>query len=328
MTTPRKRSNRSPTSLNPMRTMSSSSPSPIDTTMDARDAREFSKEPSASPDQASKQSRTTRTIQTTATSRKTSGLTRRKACEPCRLRKRKCDGERPICAACRVFGSGDGQCSYYIDELRKNHSQRSATPSTPSADYAPTTPNHVGEEPPLKRRAISRPQSALPTPSGGSSGAWSGQAPFAVREIANWGTLALNPEEMPSPSRNCLPVLPDRMPPHEIAKSQQERSDFRVRGLDISMRLIDVFFRYPGSQPPLNFLHRESFLTAVRYQEPFLLLTMQCLACKYVEENRRNGKGHEAGDEYYNMSRAMLPEVFEAPSLSSVQGLLILATCC
>jgi len=38
------------------------------------------------------------------------------ACEPCRARKARCDGKRPICGACSHRSQGQGHCLYRRDE--------------------------------------------------------------------------------------------------------------------------------------------------------------------------------------------------------------------
>ncbi|KAF2448347.1 hypothetical protein P171DRAFT_352563 [Karstenula rhodostoma CBS 690.94] len=52
------------------------------------------------------------------------------ACEPCRERKRKCDGDQPVCELCRNFGYG---CSYRSHPRKRRRKDGSTLPSQPDS---------------------------------------------------------------------------------------------------------------------------------------------------------------------------------------------------
>ncbi|KND01551.1 uncharacterized protein SPPG_09107 [Spizellomyces punctatus DAOM BR117] len=221
------------------------------------------------------------------------GATRRKACEPCRQRKRKCDGDRPICGACRVFGPPETGCFYFADQVSgpdaaKRRSPTKAKLSLPSMVDMTKKPGNAQDKRMNVKDASSSPEMAT-------------------------GPHSSNPSP---PSR-----LRDEVTP-------PESDTLLVDGAEVSMHLIHLFFQYCGSQIPFNFLHRSSFIRTIRRQQGFLLLAMQCIASRYTEESRHaDAQCADAGDRYYRRARRLVPQLYDNHSLSAVQGLLILATC-
>ncbi|TPX62263.1 hypothetical protein PhCBS80983_g00494 [Powellomyces hirtus] len=220
-----------------------------------------------------------------------SGSTRRRACEPCRHRKRKCDGDRPLCGACRVFGPPESGCVYFADRFC-------------GADHGP--------RPPVKGLPVS--QSAEEPPGGAGKHQ-------AKSDLSSTSPRDQNEHIAPSQNSEIVSHWEPASPPISLSET------LHVNGVQVSMKLIETFFRYPGAQIPFSFLKRDVFLSSIRDQCPFLLAAMQCLAQRYAEQESPQGSDCDEGEVHYQAARDMISRLYDDHSISAVQGLLIMATC-
>ncbi|KAJ5032247.1 uncharacterized protein L3040_008855 [Drepanopeziza brunnea f. sp. 'multigermtubi'] len=224
----------------------------------------------------------------------------RQACEPCRRKKSRCPGEKPVCSHCARLH----QSCYFSDE--RLDKERSITPSPhgparsvgPKSSSVAAPTDHVILEDRLRlvESQLSEVLAHQKTVDRGASMRVSSESPRApiYRDGAQ-----------PSPRQMC-DAAP--LPPREVILGAAE-----------------TYLQYCDCQP-LPLFHRSSFIYTLRDRQPEVLLSILALALRFTDTSGSSSSQARLISGYVESARTIISKkIFEGlVELSTIQSLCLL----
>ncbi|KAJ3019806.1 hypothetical protein HKX48_001733 [Thoreauomyces humboldtii] len=265
---------------------------------------------------------------------------RRKSCEPCRLKKLRCDRNKPHCTACMQSVQGASQCYYYKDVVnnQQKHIPAPEAASSISAAGQKSLEDRVAMLESLLAEAVSHRSSPETTATASPPPV---TLPVACKSPVHLISPLLFPPKSIPPAHVCPPPPP---PPavsdakfadlidafqHKLNVQAEEDIEFARHGVlpdlettEVRMDLIDMYFKNPVGYSPVDYLHRQTFLENINNEPPLLLYALYAVMSSSTSDPRcRNSSNY-----FYNRARVLISDHLENPSLRGVQGLCFLAT--
>ncbi|RKP08304.1 fungal-specific transcription factor domain-containing protein, partial [Thamnocephalis sphaerospora] len=263
---------------------------------------------------ASSDAAPTRSTGTTASAEASGRVKKRsrrtQACDDCRRRKVRCDGNRPSCTSCLRHGVA---CHYqetvkkrgpkpgYIEKLerRLNMMEKMLMPLSSSSDDR--SPPPINQNPPSRQRSRSSTMDNVNSPTISNNLDW-------LLQMGNWvGTTPI----IGAPTNMPLGQLTDMTPttePLPMAENPELRD-----------HLVDNFFTYTQSFGGI--VHRNTFLRQIRdgTAPPPLLYSIMALGVRFSPlPEVRNDPTLRGGMVYIYRAKTMLKNMVTIPDVNSV----------
>ncbi|KAF2709368.1 hypothetical protein K504DRAFT_431849 [Pleomassaria siparia CBS 279.74] len=243
----------------------------------------------------------------------------RQACQPCRRKKARCSGEKPVCSHCSRLR----QACHYADEVER--AVPSPTPRSHQVSARPAYQNIDESRTPSSANVSSiivtpRPRSSGTSPSGQdrhvedrlriveaqladilrTQGSSSRSTPYPAAE---------------SPAQSLFhhpaspPVYDARLPPWEVI-----------------VDAAGVYLQYCDCQP-LPLFHRASFIQTLEHRDPEVLLSLLALTSRFTGSPNSPPNHAKPVREYVDTARGIISKkVFDGTiELSTIQALCLLA---
>ncbi|KAH7363796.1 hypothetical protein BKA65DRAFT_122525 [Rhexocercosporidium sp. MPI-PUGE-AT-0058] len=214
----------------------------------------------------------------------------RQACEPCRRKKSRCPGEKPVCSHCARLH----QNCYYADERPEND----RTSITPSPQVGPIGPTR--------------------------SAAGDGRVEDRLRFLENQLSEVLaNQASMSRGTSIQLPSSPSRAIPPSLPSSRS--SETNLPTWDIIQRAAETYLQYCDCQP-LPLFQRTNFIQTLKYRQPEILFTILAVASRFIENQQPRTNLTKPTNRFVEAARTIISkQVFEgAVELSTIQALCLL----
>ncbi|RKO93168.1 hypothetical protein BDK51DRAFT_34988, partial [Blyttiomyces helicus] len=275
----------------------------------------------------------------------------RRACEPCRARKVKCDSihgptrdaNRPACGNCVKSGR---TCSFSTRQKRSKPQQQPMLPLDPATIGL----DDLEEKPPmdvqrvkLLRARIREVEEELKIKTETTLSC----APLGHQLISR---SADGHAQSPSTSSHDL-FDPTLLPPSAstgfrfaMPRMNDVEDSFRrefgrdsviqaplatgINGIpeNVLRHLEDCYFEFWNNQIPYTFLHRPSFTLYRNYYNPLLCYAIYALgAWRSNHPAFQTSPKWQAGEMFYSLARPLISRMLETPSVFTVQALLLLA---
>ncbi|KAI8818473.1 fungal-specific transcription factor domain-containing protein [Fimicolochytrium jonesii] len=283
--------------------------------------------------------------------------TRRKACEPCRAKKLRCDGIRPRCSTCTKSTQGV-TCVYYADKPADLSTSKSgAGPDDPTTDSTQKKPKRrTADVKALEDRVVAL-EALLAAANANNTGSTSepsydehgkpplpGNTPFFSPEIHQTSdapssspagkaqSALLNEDLKKSWFKDFVSVFKDKLTlqtceqqcPKSFPQEPVPQSEMLPNLNEILIRrdLLDVHFSRSSCFLPYPIVHRRSFLSTIADESPMLLFALYADACSHSPDP----KTRNSATFFYQRARKLVPVHLENPSVSGLQALYFLAT--
>ncbi|KAG4440375.1 hypothetical protein IFR05_004168 [Cadophora sp. M221] len=214
----------------------------------------------------------------------------RQACEPCRRKKSRCPGEKPVCSHCARLH----QNCYYADERPENE-RTSITPSPQVAQHRPT-----------------------------SSVAGDGRVEDRLQYLENQLSEVLaNQASMSRSTSVQVSDSPMRVIPPSLPHSGP--SEKNLPSWDVIQRAAETYLQYCDCQP-LPLFQRSNFIRTLRNRKPEVLLSILAVALRFSEDQQSRTNHARVSNGYVEAARTIISkQVFEGNvELSTIQALCLL----
>ncbi|KAH6698382.1 fungal-specific transcription factor domain-containing protein [Leptodontidium sp. MPI-SDFR-AT-0119] len=214
----------------------------------------------------------------------------RQACEPCRRKKSRCPGEKPVCSHCARLH----QNCYYADERPENE-RASITPSPQVAQHRPA-----------------------------SSVAGDGRIEDRLQFLENQLSEVLaNQASMSRSTSVQVSDSPRRVIPPSLPNSGS--SEKNLPSWDVIQRAAEIYLQYCDCQP-LPLFQRSSFIRTLRNRKPEVLLSILAVALRFSEDRQSRTNHARVANGYVEACRTIISkQVFEGNvELSTIQALCLL----
>ncbi|PVH76928.1 hypothetical protein DL98DRAFT_591771 [Cadophora sp. DSE1049] len=214
----------------------------------------------------------------------------RQACEPCRRKKSRCPGEKPICSHCARLQ----QNCYYADE-RPEHERASITPSPQVAGLRPT-----------------------------SSSAMEGRVEDRLRLLENQLSEVLANQASMSRSASVQVSGTPRTAVHHPLPSPR-LSETNLPPWDVIISAAETYLQYCDCQP-LPLFQRSSFIRTLKSRKPEVLFSILAIALRFADNQQSRNNHVRLISEYVEAARTIISKnVFEGTvELSTIQALCLL----
>ncbi|KAJ3188387.1 hypothetical protein HDU85_005538 [Gaertneriomyces sp. JEL0708] len=282
-------------------------------------------------------------------------LTRRKACEPCRSKKLRCDGLRPSCSTCQRAVAGPKSCVYYAD----NPHAAVAAKIIPNKEVEKEKKRKIGDVRALEDRVKALEAmlaSAMAAAAGTSVDITS--TSDAASPLSENTSLDRSPTVSASPpSESALTTGPPGSFRHVAAavrsslfedvlnkvnkgitkeKEKAKRSGQTPAEVDalvddtlsdvgqliVRFDLIELYFSRPSANFPFHFLHRQLFMQRIKDESPMLLFALYAAVARSSPDERvRNTVPF-----FFARARNLVSVHVECPTVSGLQGILLLCS--
>ncbi|KAF4876585.1 Nitrogen assimilation transcription factor nirA [Colletotrichum siamense] len=283
-----------------------------------------------------------------------------KACEECRRRRAKCDGQRPVCTRCSernincmYRSEEDGRkpaSKSYVQLLRNRIDLLEAVLQSHSIDIEASVAQLTAAGTTPQLNAVS---TALAP--GSSDPALAGLSPSAFDDLCTTFEGALSLDESVNydqdgemryfgPSSGRLEFQTETTPEAEDQESSPattksvesncyilplERLESENYPEDLTNELIDLFFEYqnPWCQIVDEKLFRQSMKTKGRYYSPCLLNCILALGSRYtdrIDVRLRPEDQNSAGKPFLQKAEVLLHKDMKRPSITTIQSMSIL----
>ncbi|KAJ3185373.1 hypothetical protein HDU85_001423 [Gaertneriomyces sp. JEL0708] len=265
--------------------------------------------------------------------------TRRKACEPCRSKKLRCDGLRPSCSTCQRAAAGPKSCVYYADNPRAATAIQHAPPSS---EVERDKKKRSGDVKALEDRVKALEAmlaSAMATAAGTATASPTSDQGFHERP---WSEPALSPLSEPAtvPSDefrlvaaavrssffdDVLTKMSKVMKRQKAELANQPPAECGlpdVGQIILRFDLIEIYFSRPSAHFPFHFLHRQLFMQTIKHESPMLLFALYAAVapCSPSEQVRNSVPS------FFARARSLVSVHVECPTLSGLQGILLLCS--
>ncbi|RDL36372.1 C6 transcription factor [Venustampulla echinocandica] len=214
----------------------------------------------------------------------------RQACEPCRRKKARCSGEKPVCSHCSRLR----QACIYADERHENGpSLRSASPTPqPRTSRQSTTHDRILED---RLRSVEAQLAEVITNQD------------SVRRSAS----SQVPEVMSEPSRASGNINP---------------SETRLPSWEVIQTAAETYLLYCDCQP-LPLFHRSTFIQTLRSRDGEVIFSLLALAARFLEDPALRASQVSSVHEYMEAARTIVSKkVFDGVvELSTIQTLCLLS---
>lgn len=214
----------------------------------------------------------------------------RQACEPCRRKKSRCPGEKPICSHCARLQ----QNCYYADE-RPEHERTSITPSPQVAGIRPVSSSAGDRRVEDRLKFLENQLSEVLANQASMSRSTSVQVSDTPRTAAH----------RPHPSRRLSdPILP---------------------AWDIILGAAETYLEYCDCQP-LPLFQRSSFIRTLKNRTPEVLLSILAIALRFSQDQQSRSNHVRLISGYVEAARTIISKkVFDGTvELSTIQALCLL----
>ncbi|CZT08259.1 related to C6 transcription factor [Rhynchosporium graminicola] len=215
----------------------------------------------------------------------------RQACDPCRRKKSRCPGEKPVCSHCARLQ----QNCYYADE-RPENDRVSVTPSPQVAQHRPT-----------------------------SSVTGDGRVEDRLSFLENKLSEVLANQTSLSRSASVqVSKSPRRAINHE-KPSPRSSSDRNLPPWNVILGAAELYLQYCDCQP-LPLFQRSSFIRTLRDRRPEILFSILAIALRFTEDTQSRNAHLKAIDGYVEAARTIISkQVFDGTvELSTIQALCLL----
>lgn len=246
------------------------------------------------------------------------------ACVPCRKSKRKCDTSKPKCMQCSLRGK---QCSYDVVEDKRRISYKEVEDLRRLNQVQREIINSISKGGSTSEALIKRIQedkNFLETFINGDHGLGDNiDLNDNLLTTDSQGRVSYYGETSNFPMINNNPILPNSDNEYLNNSNYNPYQTLHISE-DLSLELLNLYFCW--QHPYFNIFDKALFLrdfsTGGRFFSTFLFATILSHAAHlYKDVDPVN-----AGNLYYEAALQMLPAELETPSITTVQGLLLLAS--